>query len=135
MHVCMYPLAQTSKRSSDLMDNLKDILDFLISHYAVWCMRWSYLHIKQIHWNISRLKWDTLELYRRPIFITSKVLSNKRVFFKSTFSFHKPFNNGIISSNCVQQLTILIRRLSLPCMQVVATWSCSCYHKGLFVNK
>ena len=37
--------------------------------------------------NISRLKCDTRKLLR-PIFITSNVLSNRRVFFKPNFSFH-----------------------------------------------
>ena len=41
-----------------LFDNLSDIPDFPKSHHAVWRMRWSYLHIKQIQisrdWNEIR---------------------------------------------------------------------------------
>ena len=40
----------------------------------------------------SRLKWDARHLEKQA-FITSKILSNKRVFFNPIFSFHIPFNN------------------------------------------
>ena len=49
VHVCMYPLAlnqQTFERFNGIIS--RTYLIFLISHYAVWRMRWSYLHIKQI---------------------------------------------------------------------------------------
>ena len=45
----MYPLAlnqQTFERFNGIIS--RTYLIFLISHYAVWRMRWSYLHIKQI---------------------------------------------------------------------------------------
>ena len=88
--VCVYPLAltkQTFERFNWIISKI-----YLISNK--WLCSVTYvveLFTYQTNSNISRLKWDTRQLYR-PIFMTSKVLSSKRVFFKPNLSFHIPFN-------------------------------------------
>ena len=49
-----YDTKATKFRVTNL-NNLNDIPDFPKSHYALWRMQWSYLHIKQSK-NISKLK-------------------------------------------------------------------------------
>ena len=63
----------------------------------MYCMRWSYLRIKQIQ--ISEDWSEIRDSWYRPFFITSKVLSNKiSNFFKPIFAFHIPLARNIVVS-------------------------------------
>ena len=60
----------------------------------------------------SRLKWDARHLEKQA-FITSKILSNKRVFFNPSFSFHIPFNNWEFGKTLTTiELGLLLSRIN-----------------------
>ena len=72
-----------------LLYNLSDIPDFPKSHYAVWRMRWSYLHQTNPKYLEAEMRYA--RAVKTNLYNFLKVLSNKRVSFKPVFSFHIPF--------------------------------------------